>query len=335
MPVTEINHYFVRANDLEQTKDFYCDVLGFQVMPRPSFPFPGYWLGVNGKIQVHMGPHGIPNAEMYYLGTPKNAVTDHAGVVDHIAFVASEPGGFIRRFKERGVEFQPRSLPEFDLYQIFIKDPNGLTIELNTFWFFGPPPPPVFRSFVFGSSSCSRGTLSTASLPQKDGLRPVAMGRSRRSTSVLSIGSRPSSTKRVSARCWSSASPAPLASGSDGGWRTRISTHSATIFSTSSTECCARRARGARRGRRRLPPLAPPPCTYTWTISMIGPARGNAFEDQLRERSAGMRPAGNLNRRGIGSIENPVIALVGVRDEPAASRGEERLRRLLAAQSGE
>ena len=92
MPVTEINHYFVRANDLEQTKNFYCDVLGFQVMPRPSFPFPGYWLGVNGKIQVHMGPDGIANAEMYYLGTPKNAVTDHAGVVDHIAFVASEPG---------------------------------------------------------------------------------------------------------------------------------------------------------------------------------------------------------------------------------------------------
>ena len=56
MPLTELNHYFVRANDLEQTKNFYCDVLGFQVMPRPSFPFPGYWLGVNGKIQVHMGP---------------------------------------------------------------------------------------------------------------------------------------------------------------------------------------------------------------------------------------------------------------------------------------
>jgi catechol 2,3-dioxygenase-like lactoylglutathione lyase family enzyme len=133
MPVTELNHYFVRANDLEKTKDFYCDVLGFSVMPRPTFPFPGYWLGVNGKIQVHMGPDGIANADMYYLGTPKNAATDHAGVVDHIAFVASEPGGFIRRFKERGIGYNPRSLPEFDLYQIFIKDPNGLTIELNFF----------------------------------------------------------------------------------------------------------------------------------------------------------------------------------------------------------
>ncbi len=99
MPLTELNHYFIRANNLEQTKNFYCDVLGFQVMPRPSFPFPGYWLGVNGKIQVHMGPDGIDNADLYYLGTPKNAATDHAGVVDHIAFLANEPGDFIRRLR--------------------------------------------------------------------------------------------------------------------------------------------------------------------------------------------------------------------------------------------
>jgi hypothetical protein len=54
-------------------------------------------------------------------------------VVDHIAFLASDPVGFTRRLEERGIEFQPRSLPEFDLYQIFLKDPNGLTIELNFF----------------------------------------------------------------------------------------------------------------------------------------------------------------------------------------------------------
>jgi catechol 2,3-dioxygenase-like lactoylglutathione lyase family enzyme len=133
MAVTELNHYFVRANDLEKTKDFYCDVLGFQIMPRPTFPFPGYWLGVNGKIQVHTGQDGIANADLYYLGTPAGAAKDHAGVVDHIAFLASEPGEFIHRFRDKGIEYSPRSLPEFDLYQIFLKDPNGLTIELNFF----------------------------------------------------------------------------------------------------------------------------------------------------------------------------------------------------------
>ena len=133
MPLTELNHYFVRDSDQEQTKNFYVDVLGFEVMPRPDFPFPGYWLGINGKIQVHMGPAGIPNQETYYLGTPKGAATDHAGVLDHIAFLASEPENFVKRFKEKGMSFRPRSLPESELFQLFIKDPNGLTIELNFF----------------------------------------------------------------------------------------------------------------------------------------------------------------------------------------------------------
>lgn len=133
MPLTELNHYFVRANDLEKTKDFYVKVLGFEVMPRPNFPFPGYWLGINGKIQVHMGPAGIPNQEHYYLGTPKGAATDHAGVVDHIAFLASNPQEFVARFKKLGMDYRPRSLPESELFQLFIKDPNGLTIELNFF----------------------------------------------------------------------------------------------------------------------------------------------------------------------------------------------------------
>lgn len=133
MPITELNHYFVRARNLEETKDFYCQMLGFEVMPRPNFPFPGYWLGKNGKIQIHMGQSGIPNAQKYYIGTPANAPDDNTGMVDHVAFLAEQPQEFVERFKKNGVEFLPRSFPEFDLYQIFLKDPNGVAIELNFF----------------------------------------------------------------------------------------------------------------------------------------------------------------------------------------------------------
>jgi len=133
MPVTELNHYLIRANDLERTKAFYVKVLGFEVMPRPTFPFPGYWLGVNGKIQVHMGQAGVPNSDLYYLGSPKNASKKDSGVVDHIAFLATDPGGFVKRFKALKLPYRPRSFPEFELFQLFLKDPDGLTIELNFF----------------------------------------------------------------------------------------------------------------------------------------------------------------------------------------------------------
>src|SRR6267154_1315368 len=133
MPVTELNHYLIRANDLERTKDFYCKVLGFKVMPRPDFPFPGYWLGINGKIQVHMAQAGVPNSELYYLGSPKNAARDNSGVVDHIAFLATEPDQLVKHLKGLKVACRPRNFPESHGYQLFIKDPDGLTIELNCF----------------------------------------------------------------------------------------------------------------------------------------------------------------------------------------------------------
>ena len=133
MPITELNHYFVRANDLENTKKFYVEVLGFEVMERPNFPFPGYWLGTNGKIQVHMGPHGIDNSELYYIGTPPNAARDQAGIIDHIAFLATDPEGFKKRLERHGVGYRPRYLADAKLFQLFIREPNGLTIELNFF----------------------------------------------------------------------------------------------------------------------------------------------------------------------------------------------------------
>jgi catechol 2,3-dioxygenase-like lactoylglutathione lyase family enzyme len=133
MPIHSLNHFFIRAHDLESTKTFFEDILGFEVMPRPDFPFPGYWMGTNGSIQVHMGPSNIPNREKYYIGTRDDAVNGQTGVIDHVAFLAEEPTGFIDKFVKNKIDFRPRYFPEFNLYQLFITDPNGVMIELNFF----------------------------------------------------------------------------------------------------------------------------------------------------------------------------------------------------------
>ena len=133
MAIRELNHFFIRASDLEATRRFYAEVLGFEVMPRPNFPFPGYWMGVNGAIQVHIGPSDIPNRQTYYLGTPEDAADGQSGVIDHVAFLADEPQAFIEKFRARGIGFRPRHLPESNLYQLFVRDPNGVMIELNFF----------------------------------------------------------------------------------------------------------------------------------------------------------------------------------------------------------
>jgi catechol 2,3-dioxygenase-like lactoylglutathione lyase family enzyme len=131
MPLTELNHYFVRVRDVERSRAFYCDALGFEVMPRPNLPFPGYWLGVSGKIQVHMGLDGIPGEPAYYLGTTAESARDNAGVVDHIAFQGTDAHGMARRLAELGLPTRTRHISEIGLLQIFVADPDGLMIELN------------------------------------------------------------------------------------------------------------------------------------------------------------------------------------------------------------
>ena len=37
MSVQGMNHCTVMSDDLEETKKFYCDLLGFEVGPRPNF----------------------------------------------------------------------------------------------------------------------------------------------------------------------------------------------------------------------------------------------------------------------------------------------------------
>jgi len=133
MPIHSLNHFFIRSENLELTKEFYMTVLGFEVMARPDFPFPGYWLGINGSIQVHLGPSNIPNREKYYIGTGSDAANGQTGVIDHVAFLAEEPESFVKRFQEKNISFRPRHFPESNLYQLFIRDPNGVMIELNFF----------------------------------------------------------------------------------------------------------------------------------------------------------------------------------------------------------
>jgi catechol 2,3-dioxygenase-like lactoylglutathione lyase family enzyme len=131
MPLTRLDHFFVRARDLERSRTFYCEALGLEVMPRPDLPFAGYWLGVNGQIQVHMGSDGIPEADDFYLGTSTNSARDNSGVVDHIAFQATDPEVVALRLASLGLLSRTRYIAEIRLFQIFVADPDGLLIELN------------------------------------------------------------------------------------------------------------------------------------------------------------------------------------------------------------
>ena len=131
MTLKVLDHFLVYASDLEATKAFYCDVLGLNVGERPPFTFPGYWLYIDGKAVVHLaGPDGSGEFKKY-LGNRDQANGSGTGPLDHIAFQCADFEAFRTQLEERGVEYKHRVVPGFQLDQIFVTDPDGVTIELN------------------------------------------------------------------------------------------------------------------------------------------------------------------------------------------------------------
>lgn len=118
MPVTALDHYTINVLDLDATVRFYEDVMGFENGKRPPFKFPGAWLYCNGHPVVHL----IGDAAPAGAGT---------GAVDHIAFRGHGIAAWTRRLEERGIGFRQRAIPGQGIRQVFVEDPNGITIEIN------------------------------------------------------------------------------------------------------------------------------------------------------------------------------------------------------------
>lgn len=135
MSLSSLDHCSIRTIKLDETRDFYVDLLGMEDGDRPNFPFPGNWLYVDGKAVVHLV--GIdeddPSGLEQYLGAVDVEELDGSGAFDHIAFRAKNADKLIDLLKSKKVEFRERQVPDMDLFQIFLEDPNGITVELNYF----------------------------------------------------------------------------------------------------------------------------------------------------------------------------------------------------------
>ena len=121
MSVGVLDHFNIRTRDLGATVQFYADILGLENGPRPNFAFPGAWLYSEGRAVVHLVD----------ISPTDEAQKPDSGVVHHVAFVSKGFKGMKQRLQSKGVEFEAREVPGGDLWQIFIRDPNGVMIELN------------------------------------------------------------------------------------------------------------------------------------------------------------------------------------------------------------
>ena len=135
MPLANIDHTSIRTLKLEESREFYESVLGMKVGDRPDFDFPGYWLYLNDHAVIHLvgiDPNNLDGLTDY-LGEINMDEVSGSGAVDHLAFVATDPTELIKTLHTMNIDFFERDVPNMDLFQIFVKDPNGVTLEIN-YW---------------------------------------------------------------------------------------------------------------------------------------------------------------------------------------------------------
>ena len=121
MSVGTLDHFNIRTAKLQDTVRFYEDILGLKSGDRPNFSFPGAWIYSEGKPVVHLVDISQTNEQQ----------KPDSGVLHHVAFASRDFAGMKQRLQSNGMTFDVRQVPGGALWQIFVRDPNGVMIELN------------------------------------------------------------------------------------------------------------------------------------------------------------------------------------------------------------
>jgi catechol-2,3-dioxygenase len=129
MPVTEINHYNLRAprDVMHVLKDFYCNIVGLQEGPRAGFASYGFWLYIGNNDVLHL-------AEYRGEGVP---LTNVMTTFDHVSFTCTDMPAMEAHLTKNNVTFTTRILAN-GVRQINLKDPAGNGVELNFEEFWNP-----------------------------------------------------------------------------------------------------------------------------------------------------------------------------------------------------
>jgi catechol 2,3-dioxygenase-like lactoylglutathione lyase family enzyme len=126
-------HFSLRPADLDRSARFYADVFEFEIGQRPPFEFDGRWLYL-GKVPVlHLiGDRRRDAVSADFLDQKARSARERgSGTVDHVALSLpeSELGNFLARLDSLGVPYVQRVVPIVGNQQVFIEDPDGVTIE--------------------------------------------------------------------------------------------------------------------------------------------------------------------------------------------------------------
>jgi catechol 2,3-dioxygenase-like lactoylglutathione lyase family enzyme len=134
MALEMLEHLALRTDNLKPTRDFYVNVIGLRDGHRPKFDFEGHWLYLGETAVVHLihFNHDADGSKFDgIMGRRDKYSDDGSGAVDHVAFRCKDFAGTRKRMDELKVTMKYNYIADFNISQLFVEDPNGVTVEMD------------------------------------------------------------------------------------------------------------------------------------------------------------------------------------------------------------
>lgn len=131
MKVNALDHVNIQTLDLKKTVDFYTDVLDLEARdpPPPLDPKLVQWMfDAEGRAIFHLTTPGSLTGDDAVTELPRET-----GPVHHVALNCTGHDAMAERLAALGFEHRLNHVTAIDLKQIFVRDPNGVLLELNYF----------------------------------------------------------------------------------------------------------------------------------------------------------------------------------------------------------
>ena len=133
MQVRALNHVNIRTERLAETVAFYTEVLGMTSRPPPglSDTSRGTWIcDEEDRPVIHIGSAASRYPTDGILGSSGEGARG-GGAIHHVALECLGYDELLARLKAADLTVATNEVAMADLRQIFVEDPNGVTLELN------------------------------------------------------------------------------------------------------------------------------------------------------------------------------------------------------------
>ena len=128
MALAALDHVTIRTARLGELTDFYARVLGLRPGKRPGFGFPGAWLYCGDCAALHLVE--VPEAPASQDNQAPPSPDSQAPKIEHFAFRAEGLAEFLARLRELGVAYRTAVVPDFEIRQVHLRDPDGNHVEI-------------------------------------------------------------------------------------------------------------------------------------------------------------------------------------------------------------